>query len=110
MFQNGLLATFIPEIIMVLAYAFCLLGPTKSVESSNSAHLVLKVAESHTGSSTSVYYLDQQDFIQAAELIQQEGIVSSLTEFDAFKEYKFYRLSGCLSFVQFSRPPPSFRS
>lgn len=109
MFQSFSLAVFIPEIIMVLAYVFCLLGQTKSVEITDIASVEPKVAEAHfsTTTTTSAYHFDQQ-FIPLAENSELVSIVYPLTASQPIPEYRLFRLTNCLSFVQFSRPPPSF--
>ena len=107
MFQSFSLAAFIPEIIMVLAYVFCLLGHTKTIEKNDIDSIEPKIAEAHFKTSSSVYYFDQQ-FIQSVEIIEQKSIVYSLSVYEIIPKHNLYHLTDCLSFVQFSRPPPSF--
>lgn len=107
MFQSFSLAAFIPEIIMVLAYVFCLLGHTKTIEKDDVDRIEPKVAEAHFSSAISAYHFDQQ-FIQSTEITKQEPIVYPLIASQSISGYRFCRLPDCWSFVQFSRPPPSF--
>ena len=107
MFQSFSLAAFIPEIIMVLAYVFCLLGHTKSVEVDDIKSVEPRVAEAHFSLDNTAYHFDQQ-FIQPAENSEQASAVYPLEASQPIPGYRLCRLPDCLSFVQFSRPPPSF--
>lgn len=107
MFQSFSFAAFIPEIIMVLAYVFCLCGQTKTVEKTDIVTDESKIVKAHFKTSSSVYYFDQQ-YIQPAENTIQKSIDFSLSESSIIPYQNFCRLTDCLSFVQFSRPPPSF--
>ena len=107
MFQSFSLAAFIPEIIMVLTYVFCLLGHTKTVETNNVDSIEPKIAEAHFQTSSSVCYFDQQ-FIQPVAVSSQEPIFYSLAASEIIPKHILFCLTDCLSFVQFSRPPPSF--
>lgn len=107
MFQSFSFAAFIPEIIMVLAYVFCLLGHTKTVEKIDIVNNQSQIEEAHFRTSSSVYYFDQQ-FIQPADNIEQKSIVFSGSESEIIPELCLCLLADCLSFIQFSRPPPSF--
>ena len=107
MFQSFSLAAFIPEIIMVLAYVFCLLGHTKTVEINDIDSIEPEIVEAHFITSSSVCYFDQQ-FIQPAAVSSKEPISYSLAPSEIIPKQILFCLTDCLSFVQFSRPPPSF--
>ena len=112
MFQTGLLATFIPEVIMVLAFILCLLGPVKndyrsgfqfSTEIVSMRGIELQL---HRSNSSSVYHFEFK-IVQAAEVVEQCLILHPNVESFTFFDYQHYELTNALSFVQFSRPPPS---
>jgi len=113
MFQNGLLATFIPEIIMVLGYILCLLTPgynqpnTKTEQTQLVTHVTSNVPQQ-----LSTYKLTYQDFQVAPEI--NEGIscpIPPFVEKDTFQTFKSpFSTSDGLSYVDFSRPPPTILS
>ena len=107
MFQTGLFTTFIPEIIMVMAYVLCLLGSTKPIETNEAGRIEPIIIGAQYIPVSSVYHFDQS-FIQLAENSEQEYIVYPFTVSENFWEHKQSILDYSLSFVQFSRPPPSF--
>ena len=111
MFQNGLLATFIPEILMVIAYVLCLFTPGFKSENTSveQASVVIQTANfEHQSNST--YQLSAQDFQFVAEIIPEYNpTISPFSEKAAFNFYESsFLISDGLSFVDFSRPPPTF--
>jgi len=113
MFQNGLLATFIPEILMVIGFVLCLFTPGYKDSNSHTeqAPIVAHVA-SFNHHQTVTYQLSIHNFQAVAESVQ-ETVLSLQPYIDKQApnrfEFKFSTSVG-LSFVDFSRPPPSFIS
>lgn len=111
MFQNGLLATFIPEILMVIAYVLCLFTPGFKSENTSveQASIVIQTA-SFEHQSNSTYQLSAYDFQSIAEITSDyKSIVSPFSEKAVFNFYESpFSISDGLSFVDFSRPPPTF--
>ena len=113
MFQNGLLATFIPEILMLLGYVMCLIAPcyrTNSTPIENTSNVALVSTIEHA--QTSTYSVTITDFYDTAITVLAESI-----QFHAFvqKSLNYYPenplgISAGLTFVQFSRPPPTLIS
>ena len=112
MFQNGLLATFIPEILMVLGYILCLFTPVLKHD---------KASIQQNQPVTQITFSDQKDIttnqiafhdFQASSesipekmepislFIHNSGIISF--------PHSYESTTDGLSYVSFSRPPPSF--
>ena len=113
MFQNGLLATFIPEILMVIGFVLCLFTPGyKSNNSRTEQTPIVAHVASFEQRQTITYELSIRDFQAVAESVQ-ETVLSLQPYIDKQTpnrfEFKFSTSVG-LSFVDFSRPPPSFIS
>ena len=113
MFQNGLLATFIPEILMVLAYLVCLFTPGFKSHNSNveQTHIVAQVS-SYTPQQVSTYTISTADFHVGIELLTEvKEFFVPFVEKDTFLSYELsFSTSDGLSYVDFSRPPPAFVS
>ena len=113
MFQNGLLATFIPEILMVLGYILCLITPGLKSDKTEVQHtqLVTRVTYSNQNQTTA-YQLTSHDFQTTSEFIPESN--QSLPHLIQPTTFVFSRsldfTSDGLSYVSFSRPPPSFIS
>ena len=110
MFQNGLLATFIPEIIMVIAYLVCLIVPgNKQVTTSQSETASITTISnyhSNTSSTYSTYVLHFSLFEAVLDNILEPAIYFS--DQITYSQYDYeWLLTKRLSFTQFSRPPPS---
>jgi hypothetical protein len=113
MFDNGLLATFIPEICMVIAFILCLFTPGFKPDSAETrqAPLVAQVS-SYEHQQTSTYQASAYDFHTAsAEAPDTKSSLSRYIEkvVPVIFEFRFFTSDG-LSFVDFSRPPPVFLS
>jgi len=109
MFQTGLLATFIPELLMVLGYLLCLFvsnpTPTNDAITINS---VAVQSASIERVQASTYSVSSADFIFVAQPIEfntTPPIYCSIKLNSLFFEH-YFQLSGSLTYVQFSRPPP----
>ena len=113
MFQNGLLATFIPEILMVLAFLVCLFTPGfKSHNSSvEQAQIVAQVA-SFTPQQISTYTILTTDFHIDAEIITdtKQPLPPDNGKDTCLPYESSFSTSDGLSYVGFSRPPPTFVS
>ena len=109
MFQSGLLATFIPEVLMVIGFVLCLFTPSfKANNSSTEQAPIVAHISTFERQQTATYELSAYDFQIVAEAIPE--ITYSLPRFietHVFNrfEYQFSTSEG-LSFVDFSRPPP----
>ncbi|MDD5184359.1 MAG: hypothetical protein PHS84_03760 [Paludibacter sp.] len=111
MFQNGLLATFIPEILMVVGYLFCLFSPKINTEPStpelnftNTTQIYSTQKVQQNTFITTCYDFQSEDF-NFSEL-QNLPAINSVRVKKLFELYLF-KLSDGLTFEQFSRPPPS---
>jgi len=113
MFQNGLMATFIPEILMVLGYILCLITPGLKPDKTEvqQTQFVNKVSFSNQNQ-TIVYQLTSRDFQTTSEFIPESNQslphLIQQTVFVFFRSFDF--TSDGLSYVGFSRPPPSYIS
>lgn len=113
MFENGILATFIPEILMVIGFVLCLFTPGFISNNSNSeqAPIVAQVS-TFEHKQTASYQLSTYHFQTTPEVVPD--VHCSLPRFienviiNRF-ETSFSTSDG-LSFVDFSRPPPFFLS
>jgi len=110
MFQNGLLATFIPEFIMVVGYVLCLLAPSFNPQNSTTHQASVNVqVVNYEQQQSSVYQLSTFDF-RTITAVDSE-IKPSLPRYvktTVFISYvSSFLLSNGLSFIDFSRPPPS---
>ena len=109
MFDNGLLASFIPEILMVLAYFLCLFAPNfkKSDSTKELTPIVAQISatqqiHSNTYSTTVLNF-------QCSELNiveDQKQFISTNTDSERTIAEFVLKLSVGLTFKQFSRPPP----
>ncbi|MEI6755179.1 MAG: hypothetical protein WCK78_18705 [Paludibacter sp.] len=109
MFENGLLATFIPEFVMVMAYLFCLVVPGLKTEK-HSANLTPKIIQTSIVQSTvtSVYIVTKLDFCadnQITETENQYKVHSAFNKQTIFTNH-IDILSDGLSKALLSRPPP----
>jgi hypothetical protein len=109
MFQNGLLVTFIPEILMVIGYVLCLFSPgitsqTPSSEQNSVTAHVITFDQQKQISGYQVYAHDFQPLDVAAEIRQVPALFIPKTINSAIESY--FSTSDGLSFVDFSRPPP----
>lgn len=114
MFQNGLLATFIPEILMVIGFVLCLLASAfKAADSSSAAQVsvVAQVISFEQQKQNSVYQVSVADF-EITELVSDKKqfhlpFVEKTINFTSESQFS---TSDGLSYVDFSRPPPAFLS
>lgn len=111
MFQNGLLDTFIPEILMVAGYLFCLCAPgVKKEPSTSEINQSIVTQISLTQQTHSNTFITIGSDFQYEEAVFQELLKSPILKFvkvqKTFVLYLF-ELSDGLTFEQFSRPPPS---
>lgn len=116
MFQGGLLATFIPEILMVIAYLVCLFnaGSKPDVIQNEPSALVVQVsiieresASFYTVSTDSFHVFNFQFSEQVNYYLQ---LVCENQKCDTALADFVFMLPDSISFVQFSRPPPSLFS
>lgn len=109
MFENGLLASFIPEFLMVLAYLFCLFVPGLKTEK-QLTDCTPKIIHTSIVQSTvvSVYKVTQLDFSTDNHVVESENQLSVFPIFDkltAFINLIVFPLDGLFQ-VHFTRPPP----
>ena len=108
MFDNGLLASFIPEILMVLAYLLCLFAP--NFKNSNSTQELTPVV-AHISVpqqiNSNTYSATVSDFhCSELNVEDQKLIIYPNTDTDKSIVEFVLKLSVGLTFKQFSRPPP----
>lgn len=110
MFESGLLTSFVPEILMVIGYLLCLFVPHQSTNNSPIEYTTI-VAHAATveHAQTSTYVVSITDFKVTAIKILVESV-----QFHAFVQKSLgyfsetsFGVSAGLTFIQFSRPPPS---
>lgn len=109
MFQNGLLVTFIPEILMVIGYVLCLFASGNPSQSSSTVQdaataQVITFDQQKQVSGYQVSIHDFQPFEATAEIQQTSAHFIPVTIKSAFES--LFSTSDGLSFVDFSRPPP----
>ncbi len=113
MFQNGLLATFIPELFMVIAFLLCLFTPGFQATDSTSeqAPIVAQVSSFERHQVLS-YQLSAYDFhVKAEKNSHTELAVPPFVVKTILNSYESsFSTSDGLSYVDFSRPPPAFLS
>ncbi len=108
MFENGLLATFIPEILMVIGFVLCLFTPGfKAQNSSTEQTQVVTQISTFEHQQSSVYRVSIGDFQQCEETIYNVN-----PPFPCYKDKTIifestFSTSDGLSYVDFSRPPPT---
>jgi hypothetical protein len=109
MFENGLLASFIPEIFMVFGFVLCLFTPGfKAQNSSTEQTQVIVQVSTIERQQLPVYQVSNADFQQYAEPISEaKQLYSYFTRNVTIFESDFSTSDG-LSYVDFSRPPPFF--
>lgn len=111
MFDNGIFAWFIPQIIMVVAYISCFIAPNSDNQQTeiNSSEKILVVANSDstdvnkTANNCIDFYSDFQGVNNepSFQLFKRNFIVKiSLNQ--------YFRLSDKTPTFHFSRPPPAF--
>jgi len=111
MFQNGLLVTFIPEILMVIGYVLCLFAtgnpPQPSSTGQNSSTAQVITFDQHQHQHISGYQVSVRDFqpVDIVADIQQipAHFISTVIKRAAVSDFS---TSDGLNFVDFSRPPP----
>ena len=110
MFQNGLLTSFIPEILMVLAYLVCLFTPgVKSHASNIEQTQIVAQASQVVFQSNSSYQVTVKDFQVVSETISAPCTTPlPIVETDTSPLFESpFSTSDGLSYVDFSRPPPT---
>ena len=111
MFQNGLLATFIPEIFMVIGFVMCLIAPGfQSNSSATERPIIVNQISSleyqqNTKNQVATYYFQ----LTCDKPIAKQNL-SPVFQVEKIKCGYNYHFSASfsLSFVDFSRPPPFY--
>lgn len=113
MFQNGLLATFIPELFMVIGFVLCLFTPGFRAEHSGNfqAPIAAQVYTYEYQNSTT-YQHSTYSFQVTAEAVSelQYTLPRFVEKAQIIRVISGFSTSDGLSFVDFSRPPPAFLS
>jgi len=108
MFENVLLATFIPEILMVIGFVLCLFTPGfKTQNSSTEQTQVVVHLSSSENHQISGYQLSISDF-----QTENQVVIDLKPPLPRFIEKKIqfesvYSTADGINYVDFSRPPPS---
>jgi len=111
MFQTGLLATFIPEVLMVIGYLLCLFVSNPTTESSTaSVNATVVQSASIERVQVSTYSVSSRDFMFVEQPVVVDVTPPAYCSTEATTSFleQYFQLSGSLSYVQFSRPPPFF--
>jgi len=111
MFQTGLLATFIPEVLMVLGYLLCLFVSNPTTESNTaSIHATVVQSTSIERVQVSTYSVCTSDFqfVEQPVVVDLAPLIYCSSEPDTLFLEPYFQLSGSRSYVEFSRPPPFF--
>ncbi len=111
MFQTGLLATFIPEILMVIGYLLCLFVSNPSPETETVA--INQIATYSSGFErvqASTYSVRTSDFqfVEQPVVVDVAPLIYCSSEPDTLFVEPYFQLSDSRAYVQFSRPPPVF--
>ena len=109
MFQNGLLATFIPEIFMVIGFVLCLFTPGFQSHNSTVENASIIAHVSYTESrQIATYELTAYDFKNHAEtvLVKKQYLPLFVEKSKLITFESPFSTSDGLSYVVFSRPPP----
>ena len=110
MFDNGLLTSFIPEILMVLGYILCLIAPQfKTEETSGLNPVTIEVTTTTQHQQLSTYQIQAFDFSSICSTNKEENKNTCLNQegFNyLFLPHQKFKISDKLTFRQFSRPPP----
>lgn len=113
MFQNGLLATFIPEILMVLGYVLCLIAPGLKQHTSpvDQTSAIVQVSTCEPQKQHLAYKVSVLDFqpVEPVDDTKHTPLLFIEKAINITVESHFSTSDG-LSYVDFSRPPPSFIS
>ena len=112
MFEGGLLASFIPEILMVIGFVLCLLTPAfKATNSSVEQVPIVAHISNFERQQTASYVLTVSDFYSDEQITETKYSLTHFIEILIFNRFKFhFSTSKGLCFVDFSRPPPTFLS
>ena len=108
MFENGLMASFIPEILMVLGFLFCLIFPglkTEKLNNNISNEIQVSVSQQIT---SSVYNFSNHNS-QPVQAIENEQTSQVCTFFRILYSViqPTSHIKDGLFHVLFSRPPPT---
>ncbi|MDP4239447.1 MAG: hypothetical protein Q8904_08265 [Bacteroidota bacterium] len=111
MFQNGLIASFIPELLMVIGYLFCLFTPgiksQDSVAEQNPVVMQVSTTERQQVYAYQTAYSDFQTYAELVPDVKQSVSIFVKKTIPLTYESTFSTSDG-LSYVDFSRPPPLF--
>jgi len=111
MFDSGIFASFIPQILMVLGYVSCLIAPKIFVEKNSIAFEVTEInittiQEPVISEKTAFYF----EYNLEKEIIEKSAPI--LCFYDQYTTVKIpcrkIYLNAGLSFSRFSRPPPAY--
>jgi len=111
MFDNGLFATFIPQILMFLGYVSCLLAPglfnheSATISTQVVTQVVTVNVDPLSVNTASTYEIH---FSAPIEPKIQQPLVNSIIRLEACFFKSSSALTDGISFEGFSRPPPSF--
>ena len=109
MFENGLLASFIPELLMVLAYLFCFAAPGLKTEkqASELTPKVVRVTANHSFT-VSLYEVSQHDFRSENQAIKSDlkTYTFSKSQLITALPKLFFQTSSGQNTTRFCRPPP----
>jgi hypothetical protein len=109
MFQNGLLASFIPELLMVIGYVLCLFTPgiksQNSVTEQSPVIVLVSTTERQQVYSCQTSFSDFQTYAELVPDAKRSLSVFVKKTIPLTYESTFSTSDG-LSYVDFSRPPP----
>ena len=113
MFQSGLLATFIPELFMVIGFVLCILTPGFQSHYSNTEQSQLTIqVTGYEPQQIASYQLTYSDFhVDAQTEVDNNQALPYFIVKDTYIAFNSsFSTSDGLSFVDFSRPPPAIVS
>ncbi len=110
MFNSGLLSTFIPEILMILGYIFCLVSPNFNKENKviEAKEIAVSLENQRNKTVLATYYFSDHVIIESLIPEKQEAKSYSETQLKFDLENFNTALSDEFDFKQFSRPPPAY--
>jgi len=114
MFQYGFLTTFIPELLMVVGFALCIIPAAFRLNDYTNDDLALDVVhviQFEPQKHCSAYQVTIAEFqkIEAPDE-KRQSVPPFVEKILRIRSYFHFSTSDGLTFIDFSRPPPTFLS
>lgn len=110
MFDNAIFASFIPQILMVLAYISCVIAPNFTKQNKDvdteTATIKVVVVQSTISPPTSTVSFTEIDLITDLFVSKIENLVPKASSYEKIFPVIVFDIPDSLKFFFFSRPPP----